>query len=307
MEWIFARWLTFVGTMLVAGACAVAFAVVPRVGGDAESRLALRRDLARVGVIAATALIPAALLRLGDQLLALQSPGDPVFVGLSPLLTSTTWGTGFVWQSAATAVALAGMLLARRLPIHAWPWMLAATGAIGLCATPALQGHAIGNEFYTTVAVTADITHVFGASLWLGGIGVIGWLGVAIPNADGVVAADRLALADARLRVLVPLIPPVALSGAALLLTSGVVSTVLGLRELHELWSTWWGRYVLAKTLLVGCIVVLGALNWRRLGRRMESIAGVKALRTSLLIELALAALVLTITALLVVTGLPGE
>lgn len=307
MEWIFARWVSFIATLLVVGCCAVGLAILPRTTVAPDTRWLTAREVARVGVTACLLMMPASLLRLGDQLLALQSPGDPLLAGMRPLLTSTTWGTGFVWQSAALAVALLALWRLTRAPQATWLWMPAVVGALGLCATPALQGHAIGNEFYTATAVSADITHVLGAGLWIGGIGVIGWLGVAIPNADGVVLPVRAADADARLRLLVPLVPPIALTGAALLVTSGVVSSVLQLRSVEELWSTTWGRYVLLKALLVLGIMALGAVNWRRLGPRLHEMRGVPALRRSLLIELGLAAIVLVITALLVVTPLPGE
>jgi copper transport protein len=113
--------------------------------------------------------------------------------------------------------------------------------------------------------------------------------------------------ADARLRLLVPLVPSVALTGATMLLLSGVVAAVLQLRELAELWATDWGRYVALKSILATVIVALGALNWRRRGPRLREADGVAPLRRTLLIELGIAALLLLVTALLVVTPLPGE
>ena len=307
MEWIVARWVTFVATLLVTGACAVGLAMVPRLPGDVDARQAVARDAAKLGIGAVLALIPASFLRLADQVMALRSPGDPLMNGVSVLLSSTTWGTGFVWQLAATVVAGVGCAVAMRAS-RATPWWIMATiGAVGLCATPALQGHAIGSEEHTMLAVGADIAHVLGASLWLGTLGVIGWLGVALPNADGVVTPTRAALADARLRVLVPLVPPLALSGAALLVGSGVTATVMHLQDVSDLWRVDWGRYVLAKTILVGVIVALGAINWRRLGPKLAMNADATALRKSLVTELVLALVVLMITAVLVVTPLPGE
>jgi putative copper export protein len=75
----------------------------------------------------------------------------------------------------------------------------------------------------------------------------------------------------------------------------------------RELWTETWGRYVLVKTVLVLLVVALGAVNWRRLGPRLAQLDGVPALRKSLVTELLLALLVLLITAVLVVTPLPGE
>ena len=307
MEWIVARWVTFVATLLVTGACAVGLALVPRVSGDAATRHAISRDAARLGIGATLALIPASFLRLADQVMALRSPGDPVMQGIDVLLTSTTWGTGFLWQCAATVVAGSGCWLAARHAQRAVWWIVAAIGALGLSATPALQGHAIGSEERTALAVAADVAHVFGASLWLGALGVIAWLGVTLPNADGVRDSARAAQADARLRALVPLVPPIALPGAALLITSGVIATVMHLQDVSDLWLVDWGRYVLAKTVLVCVIVVLGALHWRRLGPRLATQSDVSSLRKSLMTELVLALLVLIITAVLVVTPLPGE
>ena len=307
MEWIIARWVTFVATLLVTGACAVGLALAPRLTGDADTRHAITRDAARLGIGAILALIPASLLRLADQVMALRSPGDPVMHGVDLLLTSTTWGTGFLWQGVATLVAGIGCWLAARNQRTATWWMVAAIGALGLCATPALQGHAIGSEERTALAVAADIAHVLGASVWLGALGVIAWLGTTVRNGDGAVVPEHAASADARLRVLVPLVPPLALPGAALLITSGVIATVMHLQDVSDLWLVEWGRYVLAKTVLVCVIVALGALNWRRLGPRLATAAGSAPLRRSLMIELGLALLVLLVTAVLVVTPLPGE
>lgn len=307
MEWIVARWITFVATMLAAGACVVGLAIIPRAPTDETSRAALGRDAALVGLGAVVALIPASLMRLADQVFALRSPGDPWGAGIEALLVSTTWGTGFLWQSAAALLAGLGFWIASRVPQESWRWLVTMIGAIGLCATPALQGHAIGSENASTLTVASDIAHVAGASLWLGSLGVIAFLGVALPNADGVVSPVRRDRTDARLRLLIPLIPPIALPGAALLIGSGLFATYVHVRALHDLWTVQWGLYVLAKLLLVGVIVMFGALNWRRLGRRMTSIEGVGALRTSLVSELLIALLVLLVTAVLVVTPLPGE
>ena len=307
MEWIVARWITFVGTLLAIGAFAIGLAILPRTRLDGDARHDLARDVARLGAWASLALIPAALMRLADQAMALQEPGDPWLAGIGPLLSSTTWGTGFLWQSAATVLALVGFHGAWRMPQRWQWWLLIVVATAGLCATPSLQGHAIGTESYTAAAVTADIVHVAGAGIWLGGVAVIGWLGFAMPDADGAVALQSSADADRRLRVLVPLVPPVALTGAALLLVSGIVASVLHLRDIDDLWRETWGRYVLLKAIVIAAIIALGAINWRRLGPRMAITGDVHALRRSLVMEVLGALLVLLVTALLVVTPLPGE
>lgn len=307
MEWIVARWVTFIATMLAVGACAVGLAVMPRAETDTVTRQSIGRDVAWVGIGAVVALIPASCMRLADQVFALRSPGDPWFAGIEALLTSTTWGLGFFWQSASAVLAGVGFWLVSRTPQAGWPWLPAALGALGLCVTPAMQGHAIGAENASILTVASDIAHVAGASLWLGSLGVIAFLGIALPNADGIVSPARRDRAETRLRLLIPLIPPVGIPGVALLLGSGMFATYVHLRAISELWTVQWGLYVLAKLVLVSVIVLLGALNWRRLGPRMTTTAGVDVLRKSLVTELLLALLVLLVTAVLVVTPLPGE
>lgn len=307
MEWIVARWLTFIATLLIAGACAVGLLIIRRANIDDAMRRTIARESALVGIGASLLLIPASLLRLADQVMALRSPGDPLIAGLRVLLTSTMWGTGFLSQGSALLVAATGLTLAWRAPHDKWRWAIAAIGAFGLCAAPALQGHAIGSEELTALAVSADVAHVFGASLWLGTLGVIAWLGMSVPDADGIVASERAAQADARLRILVPLVPPIALPGAALLIGSGVIASVMHLRALSDLWSDEWGRYVLAKSIAACVILTLGAINWRRLGPRMALSTSSSSMRKSLITELCVALLILLITAVLVVTPLPGE
>ena len=293
--------------IIAAGACTLGLAILPRIAADTPTRSALARDAARVGFAACLALIPASCLRLADQLLAIQAPGDPWRTGFAALLGSTMWGKGFLLGCAATATLALGLRAAVRHPETRWPWWFASLGAVALCVSPALQGHAIGSEEYTTVAVAADIMHVTGGALWLGTLSVIGWLGVAIPNADGATSTRERFIVDARLRLLVPWVPRVALPGAALLLSSGVLSGLLRLRALDDLWTSEWGRYVFAKAALACVIVGLGAVNWRNRGPLLDTNEGPAALRRTLILELALAALVLLITAILVVTTPPGE
>ncbi len=293
--------------IIAAGACTLGLAIMPRIAADTPTRSALARDAARVGFAACLALIPASCLRLADQLQAIQAPGDPWTTGVVALLGSTMWGKGFLLGCAATVVLALGLRAAMRRPETRWPWWLSSFGAVALCVSPALQGHAIGSEEYTAVAVAADIMHVTGGALWLGTLSVIGWLGVAIPNADGATSTRARCIVDARLRLLVPWVPRVALPGAALLLSSGVLSGLLRLRALEDLWTSEWGRYVFAKAALACVIVGLGAVNWRNRGPLLHTDEGPAALRRTLLMELALAALVLLITAILVVTTPPGE
>jgi putative copper export protein len=305
VEWVFARWLSFAATLVLVGVCVIG--ALTRRSAIAAPLRQIAPELGRIAWWASLMLLPASALRLLDQTLALQGPDDGVLTGLQPLLTSTTWGHGFLWQMAALLLALAGSHALRSRPASAWAWGAVAVGAVGLSVTPSLQGHAIGDELRPALAVVADASHVLAAGVWLGSIAVIGWLGIAVPTADGAVTADMTARATARLRVLVPLIPPVALAGAGALVVTGVAGSAMHLQRVADLWTSDWGRYVLVKSGLLAIVALLGALNWRRFGPRLDTAAGVRGLRRTLLSELVVALLALVVTAILVVTPLPGE
>jgi copper transport protein len=307
VEFILARWITFAATLIATGSCTIGMRLIPRSTANDATRRQMAADAARFGLFACCALIAASLVRLLDQLLALRSPGDALAAGLRPLLFSTTWGSGFLAQMLALAMALAGFAAARRAERARWPWWCAAAGAVGLSVTLSLQGHAIGNEQNTLIAVLADATHVLAAGLWIGSICVIGLLGMRARDDQSTVTGESADRGDTRLRLLVPLVSPLALTGAALIVLSGVVSSLLQLRDVMELWSTAWGRFVAFKVVLLIAVAALGARNWRTLGPRLESSDRVRVLRRTLVAELALAALVLLVTSILVVTPLPGE
>lgn len=307
MEWILARWLTYAALALLAGAACVGTLLAPRTADDDT----LPRDCARLAVGAVLALLPASLLRLVDQLSALQSPGDAPWTGLGALLFSTTWGTGFTAQLALHGAAAASAWSAARAPRSRAAWGALVASALALCATPSLQGHAIAAEGKEWWAVASDVLHVIGASAWLGTIATVAWTTLAVRGDD--VRADDPAFAaerarrDARLLALVAIVPPVALAGAATLVASGVSASLVHLTAPRDLWASEWGRYLAVKTALAAIVLALGALNWRRLVPRAVASRDPRALRRAIGAELAVAALVLLVTALLVVTPPPGE
>jgi putative copper export protein len=311
VEWILARWLGYAALAVLVGAALTGTVLVPRLARRGPADDTLPHDTARLALGAALALIPASVLRLVDQLSALQSPGDAPWTGLDALLRHTTWGAGFVAQAALHLVAtLAAWRLVRAGGSRvAWGTLVAAS--LALCATPSLQGHAIAAEGREWRAVASDVAHVVGASAWLGTLVAIGWLTLAV-RGDGVRAGDATfeaerARRDARLRALTALVPPVALGGAALLVAAGVASSLVHLTAVADLWTSEWGRYLAVKSALAAVVLALGARNWRVTVPRALAGAPVQPLRRTLAIELAVAALVLLVTAILVVTPPPGE
>ena len=293
------RWLLYLSIILAVGAVAFRTLVIgplrrrsaatPRWLAHAATRAA------GVGLLAAIALAGAALLRLWAQAEAIRGAGLPLDADrLTTMVTSTSWGTGWMLQLAAAALLLLGFALARRSPAPAG-WALAAVGALLVCITPGLSGHAAAAA-RPALAMAADALHVLGASGWIGSLAVVILAGV--PAALSLQREERgSAVAD-----LIRAFSPAALAFGALIALTGVTMAWIHLGEPTMLWASGYGRVLLVK---LGVLLLLGAIaayNWRRVKPRLGDSAGTQTLRRSAASEIALAAFVLLVTAVLVAT-----
>ena len=166
----------------------------------------------------------------------------------------------------------------RRSPLP----VMAASGAALVTVT--LAGHA-----WTApdrwVAVAADLAHLGAVAVWTGGLLA---LLVALPALEG--GAERARLATR--------FSAVALAAVAVVAVSGAVSGWQQVRTLDALGSTAYGRLLLAKVAGFAVLVVLGWLNRSRLVPLVERT--VAPLTRSLRVEVAVAAVVLGLTAALI-------
>ncbi|HEX6419506.1 MAG TPA: CopD family protein, partial [Acidimicrobiales bacterium] len=134
------------------------------------------------------------------------------------------------------------------------------------------------------VAVASDVVHLSAVAVWAGGLLP---LLVVLPLLDP----------DARRRVATRF-STVALAAVLVVALSGTVSGWQQVRTLDALTSTTYGRLVLAK--LAG-LVVLVALGWANRARLVPLVGrATSPLRRSLRVEVAVAALVLAVTAALI-------
>lgn len=143
--------------------------------------------------------------------------------------------------------------------------------------------------------------HMLAAGLWIGTLFVMVVAGFS--TALGA-PHDRRGPAVA---AMVRAFSPFALSCAAVLAAFGVLTAWLHLPSWSALWTTPYGVTLLVKLCAVGFVLALGAWNWRRATPRLGTESGAFALRRSASAELAVAAVVLTITAVLVSLPSPKE
>lgn len=206
----------------------------------------------------------------------------------------TMWGRGWLLQALAAAVLLAAFVLANRG--LAAGWWLALAAVAGVTASPALMGHAVAADHYLVVSLLADWLHVAMAGAWLGALAMLTMIVRRSDQADSG--------AEETTATLIELFHPVALAGATVLTATGVVSLLLRVEHLADLLHSAYGAILAVKLALTFGVAILG---WRhsRGAAQMARAGGAHALRRSLAAEIALAAAVITVTAVLVATAPP--
>jgi copper transport protein len=179
--------------------------------------------------------------------------------------------------------------------------------SLGVLATFAYAGHASTGR-WIGAGVTLDLLHLGGVAFWLGGVAL---LAVALGRPGDVAGAMRATTRFARY----------ALPAVGLVVLSGVVQGWRQLETWSAIWDTDYGRILFAKVLVVASIVIVASatrdiLRQRieprlRAGVRTDELDGVDGvdpedvaqLRSAILVEVALAAVVLALTAALVVSA----
>jgi copper transport protein len=279
------RWATYLALAVVVGAFGARW--VLRGAGD-------RRRIALVGLIGAVVLLPAALVRLGAQVAEMADPSDPSpdwRALLAAVAGHTHWGHVWIAHVALALLAAAGFAIAMRGSFAGW--VVAGIAALGLAMTPALGGHAAEAKQLPLLVVFADVLHVVAGGLWVGTLAVLVVLGLSRSETD---------LETVRV------FSPLALGSAALLALSGVIAAWSHLGMVSALWTTTYGRMLLIKLALVGCVLACGAYNWKRVTPRLAAgdPGGRPAFARAVAAELAFGVLVFLATAILVATPLPG-
>ena len=299
------RWLGFAAMLGVIGTVGFGVWVLPSV----HRRLTVPAPVAEgevfhrmrtVGMLAAATLLLAAGLRLVAQSVATNGAAAAFDSGgLAAIVGGTLWGTALKAQVAAALLALAGFwLLSRR---RAAGWLIGTAAAVAIAVSAALSGHAAGVPGRAGLAVAADAVHVLAAGGWLGTLLVLAAAGLPVvlhasPRDRGGAAA-----------VMAGAFSPLALTCAAVLALTGVVSGWLHLGSLGALGSSTYGRTLLVKLALVALVAGAGAYNWRRVRPALVDAEGAERLWRSVRVELAIGVLVLVVTAVLVATPTPMD
>jgi copper transport protein len=256
----------FIALLLLAGAAVARFLYARTRGAD--------ESLGRRG--ATGAIVGALLLAMGaiGRLLAttlLMRDGEPIGELLLVIARDTVPGR---WTAGLALLAIPVAVGALR-----WPGRAALGGALVTAVGLACSGHASEID-PRWIWVTLDALHAFGALLWIGGLLVI------VP-----------ALRFAESGVLLAKFSPLALTGAALAIATGIARAWTVLPAPNALVTTTYGRLLFAKSALVLLLVALGWLNYRaHAGRLTLDSVSSRGLERRARIELLVASAVIVLT-----------
>ena len=126
----------------------------------------------------------------------------------------------------------------------------------GLLLTPGLAGHAASGDL-VGLAVVADVVHLGGVSVWLGGLALLAAL--VLPRAGEPVAAQ-----------VVPRFSTVAFGAVTVILATGLVQSWRQVRSVEALTDTTYGKVLIVKVALFAAMVALGALSRGAVRRRFR-------------------------------------
>ncbi|HVA31461.1 MAG TPA: CopD family protein, partial [Gaiellaceae bacterium] len=193
-----------------------------------------------------------------------------VFLGGSGIAHAAPPGTRFALVvKIALALALAGGAAAALAPTVRPLLPLAGAATLLLLLAPTLSGHALDRGQPRVLSALADFAHMASASVWLGGLLALVYV-VPRATSDGMVR-----------RAVARRFSSIALAAIVLVGATGVARALTELSTVHQVWSTSYGRALVAKTVLFVPLFGVGRLN-------RALLAGAFArLRRSVLVEIA--------------------
>lgn len=293
--WIAARWLNFLGLVLMVGAVAFEFFVLNRarvtLGDDSASLIDTRTR--NVAIIAAVVTLLSNGLRLWLQSGSIHGAERLWEAGLlRAILLEMGWGRAWIAQTVATLGVLISAAIKTDDRLDSW--FSAAPLAVIAAAMPAFSGHAAAVQQMAIVPIVDDAVHVIAASAWLGTLAVL--LFAALP------VVFRAELGFVKAAALVNIFSPVALVMASVTMFTGTLNAFIQIEAFSDLWNTTYGRVLAIKLGLVIITATIGAYNWKVVKPRLGTEAATAHIKRSAMSEVMVGALIILITALLVAT-----
>ncbi len=314
-----ARWLNFASLLLLGGAATFLVLVWRRASSatpDVESRF-MDRWIRITRVAWIVALVATAVAYVLQIPIAADVPLTQAFSGdLLGRMAQTRFGAvalvriailgalAVLWATTRRRVVRApstvgAVAVAPGFPL--WGVVLGTVLLVALLASPGVAGHA-GTTSPVWANVLADTLHVIAAAAWLGGLTFLLW--AAYPS-------SRELPEQQRIRILGPVVhhySNLAVVAVGVLVLSGVFRSWIEVRALRALTGATYGWVLLAKLGAFLPVLALGAINNRWTIPRIDRAAKepdperapLRTLRRLVATEIAIATVVIALTAFLV-------
>lgn len=280
--------------MVLFGSSLFLLYALPSAGAGSRSQISWARNLL---IWAASAVLASSLVGLlaHASVLAGSIKEGMTAESLSAVVTTMSMGPSTLIRAGAAALAL--VVLSRRP--RRGTWRLCAGLGVVVCGSLPWMGHGAATEGAGGLLhLAADIVHLLAAGVWIGAL--VAFFLLLRPRAPS-------AELDAALHKALHGFSGVGSALVALLVASGLVNSwfLVGPGRIAGLWSTPYGQLLSIKLALFAGMLVLAAANRFRLTPALgEAIVGgsgsslaLSALRRSLILETALAILVLGLVA----------
>lgn len=236
-----ARFAVFLGLALLIGGGWFAAYLWPEGRRDPRVRRFLGGSLALTGVATVLGFLLQGPYTSGGGF------GDAFSGAQITAVLDTRFGT--VWMLRLGMLVVAGLLLRMMVrhhgPLPGWWFGAGAATGLALSATPGLAGHASTGR-WVLLALPADMLHVLGMAVWLGGL-----VTLAIARTD----EDSYGRVAQRFSGL-------ALGAVMVLVITGTFQSVRQLQPFSALWDSDYGLLLVAKLVAFAAILLIAA--WSR-------------------------------------------
>ena len=280
------EYIGFVGSFFIVGAASFYFLLMrPALGTNAAAMTSAARTAARIGCIGA-------LLRLLALAMSINSAMAEKHLPLGAALTARP---SMLVTEVMTVVAVMAFGLAavatRESPVA---WAIAGISTLIVM---------LGALVTTHLARVVNPLHVFAASMWIGTLIVL----VAAGATTALGSTMETGARGPAVAMLVSRFSTIALWSSGLLVLTGVTTAYRHLGQLSALWTSVYGKTLIGKLCLVAVVFALGAYNNQRLKPSLGSEEAGRRLARTATFEIAIAAIVLIVTAVLVNLPAPAE
>jgi copper transport protein len=289
------RWAELVALLTTIGLVIFRLAVLPVAGWSPDLVANASMRAARLGRAVLVLLAVAVLSRGFAQASLLPAFIGSRFAALLAVVENTNWGAAWAVGACGVVVVIAGFLLASRMLAG---WIIAAVGLVIVAVSEALTGHS-GAVPHAAAAIAADVAHVLAAGGWLGGLTAVLLCGLpALKQLD----AGR---GDDAGKKLIVAYHNSAMECVAVVVVSAIIAAWVRLPNVSSLWTTPYGLALIRKIIFVLIVMGFGFYHWRRIVVPTWTSNTLRHFKRSAAVELLFGAIVVALTAYLLIQPLP--